>query len=397
MASFLLHLQGINVLAYLDDWVIWDKTYELTAKAVNTTINLLRDLGFLINIPKSHLLPSTDLEWLGVRWLPLLGRWALPKNKQVAILTAIKRVLSQNQVSCRQWEHLLSKLTFATQILRHNQPLLQPLLRPQMLSDHLHRDTLKPLPSDLAKHLQLWLLPKTLVSSHRFHHLGDMIHLWTDASLFGWGGHTLAHQASGIWDTNESSLHINCLEVRAVLHSILSLNLTDCQLHLFIDNQAAQCAINKLRCKSTSLLKEISNLNRYLCSCKLFIKAFRISTLLNSRADSLSQLAITSTEWSLPEQIFKHILTWRGPLEIDLMPTNKNKKLPLYISPYPDPEALTSNALAQDWNRWEQIYIFPSKWLLPLVLEKLQTYHHHGVIILPWYPTEPWFSYILNK
>ncbi|MPC29604.1 hypothetical protein E2C01_022845 [Portunus trituberculatus] len=212
-----------------------------------------------------------------------------------------------------------------------------------MLSDHLHQDTLKPLPSDLAKHLQPWLLLKTLASSHLFHHSGDTIYLWTDASLFGWGGHTLAHQASGIWDTNESSLHIKCLEVQAVLHSILSLNLTGCQLHLFIDNRAAQFAINKLRCKSTSLLKEISNLNRYLCSRKLLIKAFRISTLLNSRADSLSRLATTSTKWSLPEQIFKKILTWRGPLEIDLMATRKNKKLPLYISPYPDPQALVSN------------------------------------------------------
>ncbi|KAK3888163.1 hypothetical protein Pcinc_007765 [Petrolisthes cinctipes] len=81
----LLHLQGINVIACLDDWVIWDTSHELTAKAVNTATSLLSNLGFLINIPKSHLPSSTDVEWLGIRWFPLLGRWALPEDKQMSI------------------------------------------------------------------------------------------------------------------------------------------------------------------------------------------------------------------------------------------------------------------------------------------------------------------------
>ncbi|KAK3866533.1 hypothetical protein Pcinc_027946 [Petrolisthes cinctipes] len=134
----LLHLQGINVIAYLDDWVIWDTSHELTAKAVNTATSLLSNLGFLINIPKPHLPPSTDVEWLGIRWFPLLGCWALLEDKQMSILLSIRHVLSLKQVSRRQWEHILGKLNFATQILRHNQPLLRSLLRPQILSNHLH-------------------------------------------------------------------------------------------------------------------------------------------------------------------------------------------------------------------------------------------------------------------
>ncbi|KAK3884881.1 hypothetical protein Pcinc_010855 [Petrolisthes cinctipes] len=60
-------------------------------------------IGFLINIPKSHLPPSTEVEWLGIRWFPLLGRWALPEDKQMSILSSIRHVLSLKQVSCRQW------------------------------------------------------------------------------------------------------------------------------------------------------------------------------------------------------------------------------------------------------------------------------------------------------
>ncbi|XP_045137221.1 uncharacterized protein LOC123519779 [Portunus trituberculatus] len=357
----LLHLQGINIHAYLDDWVIWDKTYELTAKAVNTTINLLRDLGFLINIPKSHLLPSTDLEWLGVRWLPLLGRWALPKNKQVAILTAIKHILSQNQVSRRQWEHLLGKLTFATQILRHNQPLLQPLLRPQMLSDHLHRDTLKPLTSDLAKHLQPWLLPETLASSHLFHHSGDTIHLWTDASLFRMGR------------SHSCSSGIRYLGYKRVITTHqLSRSSSSPSLNFVPQlNRLPTPSIHR-QSGSTMCHKQVKMQVNF--AVKRDLKSQQIPLFMQTPHQSFRDLYSFKLKGRQPEPTSDHLNRMVSPRtniqvhsdmerasRIDLMAMNKNKKLPLYISPYPDPEALTSNALAQDWNRWEQIYIFPPK------------------------------------
>ncbi|KAK3869855.1 hypothetical protein Pcinc_024859 [Petrolisthes cinctipes] len=40
--------EGINIIAYLDHWVIWDTSHELTAKAVSTATSLLSNLGFLI-------------------------------------------------------------------------------------------------------------------------------------------------------------------------------------------------------------------------------------------------------------------------------------------------------------------------------------------------------------
>ena len=129
----------------------------------------------------------------------------------------------------------------------------------------------------------------------------------------------------------------------------------------------------------------------------LKIKAFRISSLLNAKADALSRTSHPLLEWELPQKLFHQLQLLRGPLEIDLMATNENSKLPLFISPHPHPRAWGHNALAWDWNQWSQIYIFPPKWLIPLVISKLQTYRHHGLIVLPWYPAEPWFPYILNR
>jgi hypothetical protein len=47
-----------------------------------------------------------------------------------------------------------------------------------------------------------------------------------------------------------------------------------------------------------------------------------------------------------------------------------------------------------NWNRWEQIYLFPPEPLLPRIMNKLDTYKGHGVIILPHRPLEHWWPRI---
>ena len=43
------------------------------------------------------------------------------------------------------------------------------------------------------------------------------IQIFTDSSMKGWGAHTLNLEVSGVWSPNERTLHINNLELRAVV------------------------------------------------------------------------------------------------------------------------------------------------------------------------------------
>ena len=47
-------------------------------------------------------------------------------------------------------------------------------------------------------------------------------HLFTDASESGWGGHLATLQVSGVWSTRETKLHINQLEMMAVLNALMA-------------------------------------------------------------------------------------------------------------------------------------------------------------------------------
>ena len=67
-------------------------------------------------------------------------------------------------------------------------------------------------------------------------------------------------------------------------------------------------------------------------------------------ADKLSRLGQTiQTEWSLLQEVFQTIWSrWHRP-QIDLFATRFNNKLPLFVSPVPDPLATAVDALSLPW------------------------------------------------
>ena len=74
-----------------------------------------------------------------------------------------------------------------------------------------------PLPRSLYPHLQWWLDENNVLSGQPLHPLQHALQLFTDASNEGWGAHLGDHTAKGVWSDSESQLHINFLELKAVL------------------------------------------------------------------------------------------------------------------------------------------------------------------------------------
>ena len=70
----------------------------------------------------------------------------------------------------------------------------------------------------------------------------------TDASMRGWGAYYNGSITQGQWATDESNLHINVLELKAVLFGLKSFFNNEMNVHIRIksDNMTAVIYINNL-------------------------------------------------------------------------------------------------------------------------------------------------------
>ena len=77
--------------------------------------------------------------------------------------------------------------------------------------------------------------------------------------------------------------------------------------------------------------------------------------------------------------------------KIDLFATRFNNKLPLFVSPVPDPLATAVDALGLPWEDLDT-YAFPPSAILGKVVEKLQDSPCKRIILIaPGWPNMPWF------
>ena len=115
------------------------------------------------------------------------------------------------------------------------------------------------------------------------------------------------------------------------------------------------------------------------------LKARHIPGRLNMVADKLSR------QWSLLPEVFKTICSrWNQP-QIDLFATRFNNKLPLFVSPVPDPLATAVDALSLPWEDLDA-YAFPPTAILVKVVEKLQDSPCKRIVLIaPGWPNMPLF------
>ena len=82
-------------------------------------------------------------------------------------------------------------------------------------------------------------------------------------------------------------------------------------------------------------------------------------------------------------------------LEIDCFASRLNYKLKRYFSHYPDPLSSGVDAFSVRWV--DGVYLFPPFPLINRVISKFTTDQtDHGVIILPYWPSQAWFPSLLS-
>ena len=312
------------------------------------------------------------------------------------------QALPPNILTYPQVSQLMGSLNRASGLI----PLGRLYLRPLQRHFHLLGLTdrfMPPRRSDplvLANLLQQWQDLRFLTSGIPIRTFQADLTIFTDASTQGWGTHMGDSQISGTWTRTDCKLHINCLELKAVISALQHWApvLQGHQVMVATDNSTVVSYINKQGgTRSPTLLRLTVDLFLWLETQNIIVRARHIPGCLNVIADHLSRPnQPILTDWSLHPKIVKRIFRVWGTPEVDMFSTLLNSHLPRFMSPIPEPRALAVDALFQDW-QGRSMYMFPPFPLLNKVIQKLRsTQAAEVVLIAPWWPSQSWFPHLLR-
>ena len=218
------HLHAVCLLQYLDDWLLRSPNKSLLARQTSWLLDIIRRVGFVVNVAKSQLTPTQRLIHIGVEYHLDLGLMFPPMTRVQKFEDKISTLMSVPITTAYFFLSLLGLLSSATDAI----PLGRLHLRPLQLYLLSHwapasKDlkALIPVKHDLLDHHLRWWLDRKCTRAGMLLDIPEaQTHLFTDASESGWGAHLDKHQVSGSWSTREATLHINHLEMLAVLYAL---------------------------------------------------------------------------------------------------------------------------------------------------------------------------------
>ena len=397
--EFLLSLRqrGIRIRAFLDDWLILAKSRALCSTHVNIAVEQAQTLGFRLNREKSELSPSQQFCYLGMEFdtVSMTVRPSQERLRRLAL--TLSRLAGQEQASARELASLQGQMESLAPLLRlgrlHKRPF-QRAFQDRWDQRFQSWDLQIPLGNWFRDSTVQWTNSAWLTEGVPIHPPNGDLDLYTDASEGGWGAHVDSLVASGIWSAAEAELHINHQEMMAVGNALQEFlpYVRSRTVRLFTDNTTVACYVNKQGgARSRGLSLRAEQILLWCESNQITLSARHVPGKLNILADALSRPhCVLHTEWTIAKNALKRVWAHFHTPMVDLFATCFNFRLPLYVSPVPDPQAWARDALSIEWTGLIA-YAFPPLPILPKVLRKAREEKPCLLLVAPMWPAQHWF------
>lgn len=393
-----LRLNGFMSTIYLDDIFLVDRTYYECQQNINFTKTLLVDLGFVINFEKSCLEPKQQCKYLGFIFDSYEMTLKLPDSKIIALKKLLSGFKKMSKCNLRDFAKFLGHLTSVCPAIQYGWLYTKLFERHKYLclcKNPSYNQTIS-LPDHFKEDITWWEMNINSNSPFKFNQF--QLEIYSDASSSGWGAYCEGNKAHGFWKLEERNMHINFLEIRAAFLGLKTFanNKHCCEILLRIDNVTAISCINRMGSIKYSHLNQITREIWQWCEeRRITLFASYINTRDNCEADELSRKHFADTEWELCAEAYQTICNRFGSAVIDLFASRCNAKCPTYVSWKNDPDAWAVDAFTVSWKNMF-FYAFPPFSLIQKTLQKVITDRASGIIVVPHWPTQPWFP-ILQK
>lgn len=395
VVAFLREL-GIRLVLYLDDWIIMHQTKEGARRDLDRVVKFLLSLGFLICWEKMESTPTQVMEFLGLIFGTVKGHLFLPQRKVSEIIKLCDRAISSHPVRLRDLSVVMGHFAWAIPTVPFARIHYRNLQRFFISQSSLWRGDLSALVAlpKVAKLDLMWWRDRLAAAEGKPFFIAepDMV-LFSDASLTGWGGHSGGVRTRGPWSVEESTFHINELEILAAFNVLKAFahRSRDITIDLYMDNMSAVCYLNKGGGTASKRLTDLVYLFSSWCEeRRLTIRAFFLPGKQNSVADEESRSLPDASDWQLCTSVFYELsLLWK--MDLDLFSSSWNAQLPRFVSWMPQPGAEEIDAFSLNWAG-----IFPPFALIPKCLAKIRREGADVIFICPYWPSRPYFPLLLE-
>ena len=400
MKALMAHLRllyGVNLVFYIDDTLIYGKTPELVAEYVRHTLRVLQQAGFSINYKKSVLQPSKVIDYLGFTIDSNTLTLTIPPKKVQALCTLGEHALTIRHMSIRKFAGIVGKFAATdpgncrakVQIKTLQIAKVKALRRNNFdYEGSMYLDT------QTKQCIRMWVvhIPK---ASAVYAEKPTQATVFTDASKSGWGFFWQQgdFEYGEEWSVDQSELHINILELQAVLLALKSLvkHVRKKHIQLFVDNTTAISCIRKGGSTGSYTCNNVTqDLYRYAWAQHITFVLAYCPTKENVEADRASRAFTSSAEWSLSQDTQLEIFSVFPKPTVDLFASAQNHVCSKYVTLIYDADAIHTDAFSTQWHN--KSYLFPPFSLIGRVLRKIQQDKTTGLLLVPRWPTQTWYS-----
>jgi hypothetical protein len=282
-----------GVVAYLDDYICINSTFEGCQKMLLDLMFIVRKLGFWINY-KKVVGPTQCITFLGIVIDSLNMEIRLPDDKLAKCKASLDHLCGLTRASKKQLQHIIGLLNWAAGAINGGRVYLRRLIA--LCNSIKHRHGRAKLDGPVRQDLQWWLCcinifnGKSLIPSKM-----PITTVMTDACNTGGAGVFQGDWFYCNWELDWPEFknhHINYKEILAILLAAYRWGpmWAGKRIIVYTDNMVAIAAINKAKCKCTRILQGLRVLFWLSVKYNFHISAFHIPGVRNFEADLISRL-----------------------------------------------------------------------------------------------------------
>ena len=379
MGIFVKHIRmkfNIILFYYMDDIFIVGPSLEETRLQTRRVVSELQAAGFTVNFEKSKLEPVQIIEFIGVKIDLRLKVLAPSEDNIKACIKKVKKFKSHKVEKLVNLQSVIGSLNFVASFIKFGRIKLAPLFA---FVPYFSNEIYKWVPTQLKEDLNWWLIESNYSEVKIPDFNREVVKIFTDASSQGWGAQIVWQDNSklsmnGVWSEEDSQLHINIKELKAVWISLCTdtFRYSNVVLKIFSDNKSTVQWLKKgTASRSLEARKVLVEILKLKYKWNLVWSSVYIKGCNNVIADSLSRSLSFNAETALTSQCFIKLCNIANcQPEIDLFADNVNAKCKVFFSASPVPGAMGCDALRQNWDSFRCVYAFPPSHLINKTLYK---------------------------